>query len=425
MSRLPALLLLSFLPLVAPGTAGASSRLAVLTFSAPWSSRCAAGDWGSDAALAENCTALETFADEARAGALAAVETKDVEVMTRENAAQLLESMEGSRCVEGECEVETAKLIGADYVVSGNVSQLEGTWILTLKMHSTKNARLLGASIPLQAKGRVALLDKIRTAAESLVRNGLRKEPAGTAVSAGAPKVAQKPGVADMVRLPGGTFKLGQAALPVTVAPFMLDATEVTVAAYAECVNAKTCTPASTTVDWPGIADAERDSWSQSCNGDRTDRKDHPVNCVDWQQATAYCAWAGKRLPSEQEWEWAARSAVPENAYPWGDEAPSNQACWSGEGNDQGLANRSSTCPVGSHPRGDSAQGISDLSGNVWEWTSTVRPCNVAGKDLSCRVDRGGGWRDANPSAGSATASGTCVPNDRGSVLGFRCAKAP
>jgi formylglycine-generating enzyme required for sulfatase activity len=238
--------------------------------------------------------------------------------------------------------------------------------------------------------------------------------------------------VGGMVRLPGGTFRAGELTGPLKdtvtyhrVRPFLLDATEVTVAAYGDCVKAGRCKPAAATVKWDAIRDRDRTEWSALCNQDRADRADHPVNCVDWHQARAFCDWAGKRLPSEEEWEWAARNGKESTAYPWGNEPPREQACWNAGGSEAARGARTGTCPVGSHPAGDSASGLRDLAGNVWEWTSSS---DVVGTDSRGRggtpvkVARGGGWYDFDPRSVSAAIRFLDLPTRRSADLGFRCA---
>jgi formylglycine-generating enzyme required for sulfatase activity len=237
-----------------------------------------------------------------------------------------------------------------------------------------------------------------------------------------------------MVRLPGGTFRAGEPTGPrhdiVTyhsVDPFLLDVTEVTVAAYGACVAAGRCRPTST-VEWDVITEADRRTYSQYCNRERADRADHPVNCVDWRQARAYCAWAGKRLPSEEEWEWAARNGKDGSRYPWGGAPPGGRACWSGEGNGAGPGKRETTCPVGSHPAGDGAAGLKDLAGNVWEWTSGDAVVYADGRGrggVPVKVAHGGGWRATDPHELTASFRLLDLPTVRRSDLGFRCAKAP
>ena len=239
-----------------------------------------------------------------------------------------------------------------------------------------------------------------------------------------------------MVLLPGGSFRLQHGSGPfgeiptyVSVDSFLLDATEVTVAGYGECVRAGRCKEASRTVAWDGIRDEDRAWWSRFCNGARADRADHPVNCVDWNQAASYCSWAGKRLPTEVEWEWAARNGRDGTHHPWGDVAPAAQPCWNGEGNDAGRGKREGTCAVGSHPGDATAAGVKALGGGVAEWTSST---TVVGADsrgrggTTVKVFRGGSWSDDDP---GQVSSGARSPADlrprRDPRLGFRCASDP
>jgi iron(II)-dependent oxidoreductase len=131
------------------------------------------------------------------------------------------------------------------------------------------------------------------------------------------------------------------------VARFYLDETEVTWAAYRACVDAGACR-------LPRPDDA-------FCNHRSTGRERHPVNCIDWNDAVAYCAWVGKRLPSEAEWEYAAGGGSEGRRFSWGDADPDRRrACFDHAGG---------TCPVRSFEAG--AFGLFDMSGNVWEWTSS------------------------------------------------------
>jgi formylglycine-generating enzyme required for sulfatase activity len=225
-----------------------------------------------------------------------------------------------------------------------------------------------------------------------------------------------------MVRLPPGRYDLdgwtrgGGSRRRAHLASFLLDATEVTVAAYGACVAKGPCTE-------PRAGGA--------CNGTRPDRADHPVNCVTWSQAAAYCAWAGKRLPYEAEWEWAARGGDLGYAYPWGGLPPSDQLCWNGEGNDLGKGRRRGTCRVGSYPEGDTALGLKDMAGNVWEWMADLdddgRP---AGLHRGGGWDTGGGWRfsvadDAPRQLSPSSRGATADPALARDWLGFRCASSP
>jgi formylglycine-generating enzyme required for sulfatase activity len=261
-----------------------------------------------------------------------------------------------------------------------------------------------------------------------------------------------------MIEIPGGTYTMGapggiygDTGSIVRVAKFLLDTTEVTVAQYAACVRAKACRPAGAEIHkkWTKVESPE--VWSALCNRDRADRADHPVNCVDWTQARDYCAWAGKRLPTSEEWEWAARNGAKGTRYPWGKAAPEERPCWSGgkpgpapqqrswwerllkkEDEEEAPARsaleglRDGTCPVASHPESDSALGVRDLSGNVWEWTASE---SVVGADsrgrggVTMKIARGGGWADRDPEVLRVSRIAKNREDDRGADLGFRCAK--
>lgn len=201
----------------------------------------------------------------------------------------------------------------------------------------------------------------------------------------------------DMVFIQGGTF----ADLDLVdhdIADFCLDITEVTTAAYGLCVD---------------MGDCAAPDESTNCNWNEAGKDDHPVNCVLAYDADAYCAWAGKELPDEWAWEWAARSRDMGWTYAWGDEAPGDtHACWSG-----GMNPPAGTCEVGSFPAGASVDGVLDLAGNVWEWTSTMN-------DQS-RAIRGGGWTNVNASNLAASFRHDSNPSFRTINFGFRCARTP
>ncbi len=191
-----------------------------------------------------------------------------------------------------------------------------------------------------------------------------------------------------------------------TLEPFALDATEVTVEAYAACVRAKRCT-------LPGVG--------HGCNWGRPGAGRHPINCVDWRQASAFCASVGKRLPTEREWEFAARGAE-RRRFPWGSEDPGARGCWNGR---RGWGDpRRSTCEVGRFDEGATPEGAYDLAGNVWEWTASAY-CDYPRETCaeSRRVFRGGGWREeAGVMLRAALRSGD-DEDERNDHLGFRCAR--
>src|SRR5262249_33268531 len=126
---------------------------------------------------------------------------------------------------------------------------------------------------------------------------------------------------AGMVLIPAGTFTVpavGRAKKVKTVSEFCLDVDEVTVGEYAKCVNDS---GACSEPDEHLLSKSDR----QFCNWNHPYwRNPHPINCVDWYQAVQFCAWSGKRrLPTDEEWEWAARGGDKGWDYPWGTESPS------------------------------------------------------------------------------------------------------
>jgi len=210
-----------------------------------------------------------------------------------------------------------------------------------------------------------------------------------------------------MVLLPGGSFQMGDRHDNVTVQPFCMDMTEVTVGAYAACAQ---CGPAPTTVNWENISDGDRTKWNLFCNGSRRDLSDHPVNCVDLGQSATYCNAQGKRLPTEEEWEWAAGAG--KRTYSWATGEPDFQLCWSA------IQPRHGTCVVGSFSAGDTPEHIHDLAGNVWEWTTSKY-----NYDTQDRVTRGGSWGNTLTSDVRAARRLRNTPTKRDAYTGFRCAR--
>ncbi|HEX2691721.1 MAG TPA: SUMF1/EgtB/PvdO family nonheme iron enzyme, partial [Kofleriaceae bacterium] len=275
------------------------------------------------------------------------------------------------------------------------------------------------------------------------------------AVGARASGAAPGPCPAGMVSVPAGSFLMGssegegnadeQPRHPVTLPAYCIDRTEVTVATYAACMAAGACRPASQTVHWTNYSSEDVKHFSQWCNG--MDRPDHPINCVDWEQAAAYCAWQGNRLPSEAEWEYAARGGDGRR-YPWGTEAPGAtrlnargreyEAIKQPDealtvlmyGQDDGWV---TTAPVGRYPAGASPFGVLDMAGNVWEWTaswygsySSLAETNPQGpRTGTSRVSRGGGWATFAPDKVRTPVRRWLTPATRDCDLGFRCARDP
>jgi len=395
---------------------------------------------------------LDTFADAVRGGAVEALAGRRVQVMTHENMMVLLKDMGKKDCSEGDCEVETARNIGADFVVSGSVVRIDAAFVVTLKLHETKGGSLL-ATDQIEAKSQIELLRQLREQGKNLVANNVGARPAvpsqGSEPAAGTRSPSRPAPVsvhgcaANQVPIPGGTFWMGDPdyAKPVhkvTLSPFCIDKTEVTVAGFRACVQDGGCPPPSATVDWKDIKPAEKTQWSPYCTWGKRGMDQHPINCVDWNQATTFCEWAGGRLPTEAEWEYAARGKDG-RLYPWGSQRPDDSrlnACGGECGSahmypgDDGWA---ATAPVGSFRQGASAFGVLDMAGNVWEWTADsfadysdqpVTDPQRLQRDDSLRVFRGGSWTNADPVWVRAGYRNKRDSGSRTMILGFRCARA-
>ncbi len=222
-----------------------------------------------------------------------------------------------------------------------------------------------------------------------------------------------------MALVPAGEFTMGsengdddeKPVHQVYLDAFYMDIYEVTNAAYKTCVDAGICTPPQDT------SSSTRSSYYGNSEFDN-----YPVIYVDWSQAKTYCEWRGARLPTEAQWEKAARG-TDARTYPWGEGISCSQANYSGCKGD--------TTEVGSYESGKSPYGLYDMAGNVWEWVNdwydsgyyqTSRSSNPSGPvSGDYRVLRGGSW--LNDVVRSAN-RGDNVPDYIDDDIGFRCARS-
>jgi sulfatase modifying factor 1 len=263
-----------------------------------------------------------------------------------------------------------------------------------------------------------------------------------------------RPAVTGRVRIPGGTFVMGATpaqmakaislcerevyalgcheeryvamvraegmAHPVTLSSFELDRTEVTVASYERCASAGACAPAELGAD------------------PRFTGPDLPVTHVRWNDAVDYCRWAGGRLPTEAEWEYAARGPRGRE-FPWGDDYNShmaNHGAWADDRSDatDGFAG---LAPVGSFPDGATPLGLLDMAGNVSEWVADLLEIDKFGNPVGYEdepevdpkprtsgggphITRGGSFQDGATWLRATARDYDLLP--RPPWVGFRCA---
>ncbi|GMA65133.1 formylglycine-generating enzyme family protein [Alicyclobacillus fastidiosus] len=281
----------------------------------------------------------------------------------------------------------------------------------------------------------------------------------------------------EMIYIPGGVFLMGTASedgfladgegpvRPVQLKPFYIDACTVTNQEFADFVDDTGYVTEAEKYGWSFVfyqfvsAQTRKSAvktavqgtpwwwvvegayWRQPEGPDSSvlDRMDHPVTHVSWNDALAYCAWAGKRLPTEAEWEFAARGGLVQKTYPWGDELTPNgqHYCniWQGEFPrvNEGADGYFGTAPARSFPA--NGYGLYNVSGNVWEWCadwfSPHHPATGVQVDPKgpetgqSRVIRGGSYlchaSYCNRYRVAARSSNT--PDSSTGHMGFRCAR--
>ncbi len=247
-----------------------------------------------------------------------------------------------------------------------------------------------------------------------------------------------------MILIPAGKFQMGSGRHhekpqhEVSLSAYCIDRTEVTTGAYDVCLAGGKCTAAKLPTT---------NQYASLCNSGKSDRKNHPINCVTRVQSDAFCNSVGKRLPTEAEWEYAAVGSDG-RTFPWGN-APADAKRMNGCGTeceallkkldpktsyvsksfsaDDGWA---TTSPVGSFPAGNSPWGVVDMAGNVFEWVADYYSDYVGGAvqnpkgppPNSAPMQRGSSWE--SPSFALHATNRSFGPDLSAAWNGVRCAKS-
>ncbi len=257
-----------------------------------------------------------------------------------------------------------------------------------------------------------------------------------------SPVGSRASGEIEWVRLEGGTFLMGSDSSPpglvdlepgvdegpthrVTVPSFEMARTETTVAQYRACVEEGVCRE-------PKITGSHGETWGPDESAGQL-----PVNKVSWLDARVFCDWAGGHLPSEAEWEYAARSGGQQRHYPWGDERPSCERAVFNDHEPTGTPHRGCGADrpheVCSRPSGSTDQGLCDMGGNLWEWVM-----DRYNKDYGGAPTDGGPWLEGRQRKRMLRGAGFTsfvhclrVTNrryrdrpTRHKTIGFRCARS-
>lgn len=272
----------------------------------------------------------------------------------------------------------------------------------------------------------------------------------GCGTGRNVPKMAE-----GMVSVPGGKFAMGSAdGMPfeapvhsVTVNSFLMDAHEVTVAEFGRFVEATNFVTEAEKFGWSAVFDVTKGEWGRvdGANwrhpegGEETPKPDEPVTQISWNDANAYAKWAGKRLPTEAEWEFAARGGLVQKTFSWGDELrPGGRPVanwWQGTFPDNNTGEDGFLGRAGVGSFAPNGYGLYDMAGNVWEWTADRYADNYY--TVSAEFDpkgpasgaersiRGGSWMCAENFCANYRVAGRshATPDSGMNNLGFRCVK--
>ena len=336
------------------------------------------------------------------------------------------------QCYQQSCQIEIGKELAAQKSLATRVMKIGRQCVVTATLYDLKKAtteRGATAKGKCSEGGIMASLDKVVGKVTGVKASAPTPAP---------PPAAVMPGKAGIkwVTILGGSYMMGSNSgdkdekplHQVKVSTFRMSETEATVTQYRACVDAGKCSSRHL----EGYeSPAKKYTQSKYCNWSHSGRGTHPMNCIDWNQARAFCKWAGGRLPSEAEWEYAARSGGRSWKYPWGNEAATcSRAVMSQGGYGCG---KDRTWPVCSKTAGNTTQGLCDMAGNVWEWTEDCWHGSYSGSPSggrawtqncsdASRVGRGGGLYGTGGLLRAAYRN-KIPPGNRGGLLGVRCVR--
>ncbi|MBI5117118.1 SUMF1/EgtB/PvdO family nonheme iron enzyme [Candidatus Poribacteria bacterium] len=394
-------------------------------------------------------------------GKFAVIERSDMDRTLQQRRFQQAE------CVSTECVVEAGRILGVEKMVSGTIGKVGVTYTINLRLIDVGTGNVermaketcrceiddliyvVGAAAKALAESETRAERQARIERERIAKEEEEKKKA-------AEKKAREFTAEGMILIPAGKFLMGSPEdegadvehpqHTIYLDAFYIDKYEVTNAQFKEFVEAAHY-----------VTQAERDGWGKVWTGKGwpkekganwkhpyglessiEDIMDHPVVQVSWNDANAYARWIGKRLPTEAEWEKAARGADGRK-FPWGNAAPDGSRCnfadkntdfeWSYKGaNDKYKY----TAPVGAYEAGKSPYGVYDMAGNVWEWCSDwydkdyyikSPTSNPAGPSYgTAHPTRGGAWSVNVDNLRAANRYYSAEADFRVNYLGFRLA---
>jgi len=339
------------------------------------------------------------------------VKTGKYTVIDRANRDKILGEVgfQQTGCVEGSCTVEAGRILGVGKIVVGAIVKLGDMYAVNLQLINVETAAVEIAVREKCEKCKIGnLIETIASAARRLMGQAPLPTSSGVTTAPSGIKGGE------MVKVPAGEFTMGSNSGDSDEKPvhrvyldeFYIDKYEVTNEQYNQCVNVGPCSP------------------NEKYDGFTAPQQ--PVIGVNWNQANTYCRWAKKRLPTEAEWEKAARG-TDGRTYPWGEGIDCTKANYSECGHKK-------TKPVGAYPSGASPYGAMDMAGNVWEWCSDWYDKNFYSSSPSrnpmgpgsgkYRVLRDGSWNN-DPLSLRSSDRFWGNPGSWDYYGGFRCARTP